>query len=55
MDKPVILIDDAVHHFDENGLANPSKEPKRIRQVHHKEIDFVKSWVREWKEHQDKL
>jgi hypothetical protein len=44
------MIKDAVHHFDENGLKDPSEEPKRIRKVHQQEVEFVQSWLREWKQ-----
>ncbi|KAJ9091424.1 hypothetical protein QFC21_007214 [Naganishia friedmannii] len=46
--RPVKLIPDAVHHFDENGLLDSSKEPTRIRKVHEEEMEFVKSWLKEW-------
>jgi hypothetical protein len=55
LNKPVIMIKDAVHHFDENGLKDPSEEPKRIRKVHQQEVEFVQSWVREWKEKKQQL
>ena len=51
----MILIKDAVHHFDENGLKDPSKEPKRIQKVHQQEVEFVQSWVQEWKEKKQQL
>ncbi|GHJ84782.1 hypothetical protein NliqN6_1184 [Naganishia liquefaciens] len=46
--RPVKLIPDAVHHFDENGLLDPAEEPKRIRKVHAEEVQFVKSWLKDW-------
>jgi len=55
LNKPVIMIKDAVHHFDENGLKDPSEEPKRIRKVHQQEVEFVQSWVQEWKEKKQQL
>ncbi|KAJ9097849.1 hypothetical protein QFC19_006640 [Naganishia cerealis] len=33
----------------QNGLLDSSKEPKRIRKVHEEEVEFVKSWLKEWK------
>jgi hypothetical protein len=27
-----------------------SKEPQRIRKVHEEEIEFVKSWLKQWRE-----
>jgi hypothetical protein len=50
LNKPVYMIEDAVHHFDENGLLDSAMEPKRIRAIHKKEIEFVKAWLREWDE-----
>lgn len=38
-----------VHHWDENGLDDPSYEPKEIRKIHREEIEFVRSWLKEWK------
>ena len=45
--RPVILIPDAVHHYDENGLKNPQDEPERIRKVHAEMVEFVKGWLKE--------
>ena len=39
---------DAIHHYDENGLADHSKEPKRIRKIHEFEKEFIKSWIEEF-------
>jgi hypothetical protein len=36
----------AVHHFDENGLSDPSQEPKRIRAVHEEQVVFVRAWLK---------
>ena len=41
------MIPDAVHHFDENGLANPKNEPERIQKVHAEMIEFVRGWLKE--------
>ncbi|KAL1957432.1 hypothetical protein VTO42DRAFT_6000 [Malbranchea cinnamomea] len=52
-DKPFILIQDAVHHWDENGLlpneTTPELPPKRIKKVQAEEVQFVKKWLRDWK------
>ncbi|KAK6333710.1 hypothetical protein TWF730_003893 [Orbilia blumenaviensis] len=47
-----ILIQDAWHHNDENGLGDISKEPLRIQDVHLREIEVVRNWVLEF--HKDK-
>lgn len=39
---------DAVHHYDENGLANHSAEPPEIRAIHEQEVEFVKAWLEDW-------
>ncbi|EJD41230.1 peptidase S28 [Auricularia subglabra TFB-10046 SS5] len=46
--RPFKWIVDAVHHWDENGLANPADEPRRIREIHYEEVQFVRSWLREF-------
>ena len=38
----------AVHHWDENGLANSSAEPVEIRTIHEEEIEFVKAWLKDF-------
>ena len=40
---------DGVHHWDENGLADPSKEPAFIQTIHQQEIAFVKAWLKDFK------
>ena len=40
---------DAVHHWDENGLADPSQEPGFIQTIHEQEIAFVKAWLADFK------
>lgn len=47
--RPVILIDDAVHHWDENGLL-PSEEtpdlpPPAVREAKAQIKDFVLKWL----------
>jgi len=34
----------------QNGLADHSKEPARIRDIHELEINFVKEWLIQWEE-----
>ncbi|KAI0030992.1 peptidase S28 [Vararia minispora EC-137] len=43
--RPFKLIPGAVHHWDENGLADPSAEPPEIAQIHAEEVAFVKTWL----------
>ncbi|KAM0751280.1 hypothetical protein T439DRAFT_313583 [Meredithblackwellia eburnea MCA 4105] len=38
----------AVHHWDENGRLD-GKEPPRIKKIHEEEVEFVKSWLADWK------
>lgn len=44
------LMIDGVHHYDENGLTDHSKEPSRIRDVHEFEISFITEWIAQFKE-----
>ncbi len=46
--RPVRILEDAVHHYDENGLLDPSKEPERIQEIHRYEMEFVGSWIKDW-------
>lgn len=51
--EPFILIEGAVHHWDENGLfANETRDgpalPETIRDVQAQEISFVLEWMFEW-------
>jgi hypothetical protein len=39
----------AIHHWDEYGLADPSKEPELIQTIHAEEIAFVEAWLADWK------
>lgn len=50
VDKPVHLIFDAIHHYDENGLENHDEEPARIRDVHALEVSFITEWVAQFHE-----
>ncbi|KAK6509714.1 hypothetical protein TWF481_004445 [Arthrobotrys musiformis] len=47
-DRLSILIPEAWHHNDENGLGDISKEPPRIQKVHLQQIEVVGDWVREF-------
>jgi hypothetical protein len=44
---------DAIHHYDENGLADHSEEPARIIKVHAMEVEFIKAWLEEWKQKEE--
>ncbi|KAL7421306.1 Serine carboxypeptidase S28 [Cryptotrichosporon argae] len=46
--QPAHVIYDAIHHYDENGLASHEREPPRIRRIHELEIDFVRAWLEDW-------
>ncbi|KAI9740199.1 MAG: hypothetical protein M1834_004777 [Cirrosporium novae-zelandiae] len=50
--EPFILIEGAVHHWDENGLfANETTDvlpPKPVRDTQREEVRFVKAWMEEW-------
>lgn len=35
-----------VHHWDENGLRNPTKEPAHIRKIHIEIVEFVLEWLK---------
>lgn len=55
-EEPFILVDYGVHHWEENGLANastsqPDFPPAYLLDVQQQEVDFVKAWVEEFKEH----
>ncbi|EWC47482.1 hypothetical protein DRE_00450 [Drechslerella stenobrocha 248] len=47
-DELNVLIQDAWHHNDENGLGDISKEPVRIQDVHHQQIRVVRKWVEQY-------
>ncbi|KZV66837.1 peptidase S28 [Peniophora sp. CONT] len=46
--RPFKLIPGGVHHWDENGLADPSQEPSEIQRIHAEEVAFVKSWLEDF-------
>ncbi|KAL9130213.1 MAG: hypothetical protein Q9217_001558 [Psora testacea] len=51
--QPFILIADAVHHWDENGLfpneTTPDLPPPPVADTQAQEIKFVGAWLEEWK------
>ncbi|TKX25636.1 extracellular serine carboxypeptidase-like protein 1 [Elsinoe australis] len=53
--EPFILIPDAVHHWDENGVfpnqTNSTFPPQSIKDVQAEEARFVKAWLQEWQEY----
>lgn len=50
--EPFLLIADAVHHWDENGLfpnqTTATLPPPPIKQVQSQEVQFVEKWMQEW-------
>lgn len=56
VDEPFILIDRAVHHWDENGLflneTTVELPPLPIKEVQAEEILFVVAWMLEWEKEQ---
>jgi hypothetical protein len=53
--QPFILIEGAVHHWDENGLflneTTTSLPPQPVAQVQKSENQFVNEWMQEWQLH----
>ncbi|KAJ6543735.1 hypothetical protein DFH09DRAFT_928332 [Mycena vulgaris] len=47
--RPFKLIPNAVHHYDENGLADHSQEPPEIQAIHQQEVEIAKGWVVDFK------
>ena len=43
------MLTAAVHHWDENGLADLSAEPDFIQTIHHQEVAFVMAWLKDFK------
>ena len=39
----------AVHHWDENGLADFSAQPAFIQKIQSEEIAFVRAWLKDFK------
>ncbi|KAA8563834.1 hypothetical protein MFRU_036g00650 [Monilinia fructicola] len=56
--EPFLLIEGAVHHWDENGVfpneTTADFPPKTIKKVQGQEIKFVKEWLEEWKREKEK-
>lgn len=52
IDEPYILIDNAVHHWDENGLfedeTTSDLPPDAVKEVKKNIANFVKEWLKEW-------
>ncbi|OAA51554.1 extracelular serine carboxypeptidase [Metarhizium rileyi] len=55
--EPFLLLDWGVHHWDENGPAEPdprgsqwSMQPENIKKVQSVEVEIVKSWVKEFEQ-----
>lgn len=50
--EPFILIDGAVHHWDENGLfpneTTTSLPPLTVVDTQRQEVQFVREWMQEW-------
>lgn len=51
--EPFILIANAVHHWDENGLfsneTTSTLPPGPVADTQRAELQFVKEWMQEWK------
>ena len=52
-ERPFLLIQGAVHHWDENGVwPNETRvgvPPEPVREVQREEVEFVKIWMDEWR------
>lgn len=52
--EPFILIDDGVHHWDENGLfpneTTADLPPTPVKNVQAEEVSFVEAWLEDWKQ-----
>jgi len=46
IDRPFKIIPGGVHHWDENGLRNPAREPADIKKIHKQIVDFVVEWLK---------
>lgn len=46
--RPFYLIPGGVHHYDESGNRDRESEPGYIQDVHGREVEFVKAWLRAW-------
>lgn len=54
--EPFILIEGAVHHWDENGLfpneTTPTLPPLTVVDTQNQELQFVQEWMLEWEQEQ---
>ncbi|ORY70991.1 peptidase S28 [Pseudomassariella vexata] len=54
VDEPFLLIDKAVHHWDENGLfpnqTTPELPPPAVVEAQEAIREFVKAWLQDWKD-----
>lgn len=52
-ERPFILMDGAVHHWDENGLfpneTTPTLPPAPIASTQRQEVEFVRAWLKAFK------
>ncbi|POS75178.1 serine carboxypeptidase [Diaporthe helianthi] len=52
--EPFFLIEDGVHHWDENGLfpnqTTAELPPAPVKEAQAQEVEFVKAWLEEWKQ-----
>ncbi|ETN42605.1 uncharacterized protein HMPREF1541_01762 [Cyphellophora europaea CBS 101466] len=55
VDQPLILIEGAVHHWDENGLfsneTTPDLPPPAVANAQAEIAQFVQAWLMEWQQH----
>lgn len=53
VERPFLLIEGAVHHWDENGLfpneTTAELPPEPVKEVQAMEVEFVKAWLEEFK------
>lgn len=51
--EPFILIEGAVHHWDENGAfpneTRPGLLPQPVARAQRAEVEFVRGWLEEWR------
>lgn len=50
--EPWLLMRGAVHHWDENGLADNGrgKTPHEVHKIQREEVKFVQEWLKEWRD-----
>ena len=51
--EPFLLIDGAIHHWDENGVRPPATPPDAVAAAQAAELRWVKAWLAEWKASRD--